>query len=291
MTRRTKTLFWTGLGIYGLLLSLMLTLYRLPVDKVLGKALTLFTETQTLVSAETVSFAFPLSYVLERITCEAYWPQGKSKDRMDSLYLGPEWSRAFSGSLPMKGEANFAQGRVEARLGVPLFSRGYLDAKAYVIHLEELSFLQILLDRRVSGKGEGELRLIGDVRFPADLNGRGFLRITDGSLESKLPLAGLRTIPFQSVSTFLVIQKGVLLLNDGKIEGPAISGSFSGEVKLDERMSRSLLNITARLTPGPMVNENELARQLAASLAEEGEPITIHLRGTLGSPSVRWEKE
>ena len=44
MTRRTKTLFWTGLGIYGLLLFLLLTLYRLPADKMLGKALTLFTE-------------------------------------------------------------------------------------------------------------------------------------------------------------------------------------------------------------------------------------------------------
>jgi type II secretion system protein N len=291
MTRLTKTFFWTGLGVYGLLLFLLFTFYRLPADRVLGSALTRFTETQTRVSAETVTFSLPLSYDLERITCEAYWPQGKSTDRMDTLSFGPEWSKIFSGSLPLKGDASFARGRVEARLGVPLFSRGYLNAKGYAIHLEELAFVQILLDRHVTGRGEGELRLIGDVRFPTGLTGRGYLRVTEGSLESKLPLAGLRTIPFQSVSAFLTIQKGLLYINDGQIKGPGVSGSFSGEVKLNDRLRKSPLKLTAHLIPGPMMNQNEFARQFLASLAEEGEPITIHLGGTLGSPSIRWEKE
>jgi type II secretion system protein N len=291
MTRLTKTLFWTGLGIYGSLLFLLLTFYRLPADTVLGSTLTRFTETQVRVSAESVSFSLPLSYAFERIICEAHWPQGVSKDRMDSLVFGPEWPRLFSGSLPLKGEAIVGRGRVEARLGIPLVSRGYLDAKGYAVHLEELSFVQILLDRRVSGNGEGELRLTGDVRFPAELSGRGFLRVTDGSLESKLPLAGLRTIPFKAVSAFLIIQKGLLFLNEGKIEGPAVSGTFSGEVKLNNRLSESLLKLTANLTPGPMVHENDFARQFLASLAADGEPITIHLGGTLGNPSIRWDKE
>jgi len=291
MTLLTKIFFWTGMGIYGLLLFLLLTLYRLPADRMLGKALTSCFETQTLVSAETVSFSLPLSYALERISCEAYWPQGVSKDHIDSLIFSPEWSRIFSGSLPLKNEANFAGGRVESRVGVPFLSRGYFDARGSGIRLEYLSFVQVLLDRRLSGQCEGELRLLGDVRFPSGMNGRGFLRAMDGTVESKLPLAGLRTIPFQSVSALVIIQKGVLFLNDGKIEGPAVFGTFSGEVKLDEKMSRSLLNITAYLTPGPMVNENELARQLVASLAPEGEPVTIRLQGTLGSPSIKWEKD
>ena len=210
---------------------------------------------------------------------------------MDSLIFGPEWSRIFSGSIPIKSEVIFARGRVEARVGVPLLSRGYLDAKGSGVHLEDLSFVEILLDRRVSGKCEGELRLLGDVRFLSGLNGRGFLRLTDGSLESKLPLAGLRTIPFQSISAFLIIQKGLLFLNDGKIAGPAVSGTFSGEVKLDDRVSRSLLKLTANLTPGPVLNENDFARQFLASLGAEGEPITIHLEGTLGSPSIRLGKD
>jgi hypothetical protein len=151
--------------------------------------------------------------------------------------------------------------------------------------------LEVLLDRRVSGMCEGELRLVGDVRFPASLNGRGFLRATDGSLESKLPLAGLRTFPFQSISTFLIVQKGLLILNDGKIAGPAISGTFSGEVKLNDRLSESLLRLTAQLTPGPLLNENALTRQFVESLAPDGEPITIYLGGSLGSPSLRWGKE
>jgi type II secretion system protein N len=291
MTPLKKIFFWTGLGIYGLLLFLLLTLYRLPADKVLGKALTLFTETQTLVSAETVSFSLPLSYTLKRITCVAYWPRGVSKDLIDSLVFGLEWSRIFSGSLPIKSGGTIAHGRVEARLGVPVLSLGYLDAKSSGIHLEDLSFLEVLLDRRVSGRCEGELRLVGDVRFPAGLNGRGFLRATDGALESKLPLAGLRTFPFQSISAFLIIQKGLLFLNDGKIAGPAVSGTFSGEVKFNDRLSESLLKLTAQLSPGPLLNENQLARQFLASLAPDGEPITIYLEGTLGSPSIRWGKE
>jgi len=69
MNRLKNIFFWIGLGIYGLLLFLLLTFYRLPVEKMLGKALTLYTETQTRVSAETVSFSLPLSYALEKILC------------------------------------------------------------------------------------------------------------------------------------------------------------------------------------------------------------------------------
>jgi type II secretion system protein N len=291
MTPARKILFWSGLGIYGLLLFLLLTLYRLPADKVLGKALTLFTETQTLVSAETVSFSLPLSYTLHRVKVVAYWPQGVSKDLMDSLVFGLEWSRIFSGSLPLKSEGALARGRVQARLGLPFLGRGYVDVKSYGIHLEDLSFLEVLLNRRVSGVGEGELRLVGDARFPSGLNGQGFLRATDGSLESKLPIAGLRTFPFQSISTFLIVQKGLLILKDGEIAGPAVSGSFSGEVKLNDRVSDSLLKLTAQLTPGPLLKENALSRRFLESLAPDGEPITIHLGGSLGSPSIRWGKD
>jgi hypothetical protein len=59
-----------------------------------------------------------------------------------------------------------------------------------------------VLNNRVSGNGEAELRLLGDVRFPSRLNGSGFLRATDGTVESKLPLAGLRNIPFNPSATW-----------------------------------------------------------------------------------------
>jgi len=291
MTPLKKTLFRIGLGIYGLLLFLLLTLYRLPADKMLGKALALWTQAQTLVSAETVSFSPPFSYAMETLTCEAHWPQGVSKDRIDSLKFSTEWSRIFSGSLPLKTSAIFARGHVETRLGVPFVGRGYLDTWGSGIHLEDLSFVEVLLDRRVSGRCEGEMRLTGDVRFPTGLNGRGSLRAFDGFLESKIPITGLSTIAFQSISALLVIQEGVLYLSDGEIAGPAVSGTFSGEVKFDDRMSRSLLNITAHFTPGPLLNENESARKLVTSFTAEGRPITIRLEGTLGSPSLRWEKD
>jgi len=291
MNRLKNIFFWIGLGIYGLLLFLLLTFYRLPVDKMLGKALTLYTETQTRVSAETVSFSLPLSYALEKILCEVHWPQGVSKDRIDSLVFGPEWSGLLSGSLSLKTEAVFARGRMEARIGLPFLGQGYFYAKSSAIRLEDLSFVGVVLNHRVSGNGEAELRLLGDVRFPSRLNGSGFLRATDGTVESKLPLAGLRNIPFQSFSATLVIQKGVVYLSDGEFAGPAVSGSFSGEVKLDDSMSRSLLNITAQVRPGPMLNENEMARQLVASLAAEGGPVPVHLRGTFRNPSIRWGKD
>lgn len=291
MIHAKNIFFWVALGIYGLLLFLLLTLYRLPADKMLGKALTLWTQTQTRVSAETVSFSLPLSYALEKILWEAHWPQGVSKDRIDSLRFGPEWSGILSGSLPLKMEAVSARGRVEAGLGLPFLGRGYFYANGSTIHLEDISFIGVLLDRRVSGRGEAEVRLLGDVRFPPGLTGRGFLKVTDGSLESKLPLAGLRTIPFRSFSTNLVIQKGVLYLSDGELAGPAVSGTFSGQVKLDNIMSSSILNITAHLTPGPMLTENDTARQLVASLAAEGTPIPVHLRGTFSNPSISWGKD
>ncbi|MGE5838341.1 MAG: type II secretion system protein GspN [Deltaproteobacteria bacterium] len=291
MTRPKTKFFWIGLGLYGLLAFFLFTLYRLPADKVLGKALTLGTQTQTRVSAETVSFSLPLSYALEKILFEAQWPQGVSKDRIDSLRFGPEWSRILSGSFPLRIEAVSARARAEAGLGLPFLGQGYFYARASTSHLEDISFMEVVLGRSVSGKGEAEVRLLGDVRFPSGLNGRGFLRITDGSVESKLPLAGLRSIPFQSFSANLVVQEGVLYLSDGELAGPAVSGTFSGQVKLDNIMSRSVLNITALLTPGRMLDENDMARRMLASLAPDGGPIPVHLRGTFGSPSIRWGKE
>jgi len=68
---------------------------------------------------------------------------------MDSLTLVRN-VKDLSGSLPLKSESIFARGRVESRLGLPFLGQGYLDARGSGIYLEELSFLEILLDRRVS---------------------------------------------------------------------------------------------------------------------------------------------
>lgn len=291
MIRPKKIFLWVGLILYGLLLFLFLSLSRLPVDRILGKLFTLVTGTQAQVSAETVSFSWPMSYALEKVTWQIHWPQGVSKDHADSLVFGPEWSNVFSGSLPLKSEANFARGRVQARLGLPFLRRGYMEAKVFGIHLEDLSLLEILLGRRVSGKGQGELRLVGDFRSPPRMNGRGFLRATEGSVETKLPLAGLSLIPFKSVSATLVIQKGVLFLSDGHIEGPALSGSFSGEVKLDKPLGKSLVKITANVTPMPMLDENDFAREWLQILGDQGKPFTIRLGGPLEGPSIRLEKD
>jgi type II secretion system protein N len=210
---------------------------------------------------------------------------------MDSLIVSPESSKIFSGSIPLRSGAIIGGGKMEASLGMPFLGRGYLDAKGSRIRLEELSFLEVLLDRRVSGLCEGELRLLGDLRLPSGLDGRGFLRATDGGVESKLPNAELRMIPFQSISATFIVQKGILSLKDGKITGPAVSGTFSGEVKIEDVVDRSLLRLTASLTPGPGLKENNLVRRFLASLAAPGQPINLYMEGTLGSPSIRWGKD
>ncbi len=69
MTPLQKIFVWAGLGIYGALLFLLFTFYRLPSDRLLEDLLTRFTETPVRVSAERASFSLPLSYEMERIVC------------------------------------------------------------------------------------------------------------------------------------------------------------------------------------------------------------------------------
>jgi len=118
------------------------------------------------------------------------------------------------------------------------------------IHLEKSSlFLEILLDRACPASVR---RAAASRRRapPLRLKRPGLLRVTDGSVESKVALAGFA--PFFPVHQLLFgHQRGTLFLTGTcEIAGPAVFRHLLGEVKLNDRMSRSLLNITAHLTPG-----------------------------------------
>jgi len=106
-----------------------------------------------------------------------------------------------------ESESIFARGRMESRLGLPFLGQGYLDARGSASISKSLSFLEILLDRRVSGQCEGELRLLGDVRLPSGLNGRAIAAGHDGRMESRCLLpAPHHSFPVHQL--LLVIQKG-----------------------------------------------------------------------------------
>ena len=95
MKRSTKIILWTGFLLYGLALFSVLTLYRLPADKILAKVLEAVTHGQVFVSAQRMSRSLWKGYRLEDLTWTVDSGGALISERMESLTLSPGFLKLF----------------------------------------------------------------------------------------------------------------------------------------------------------------------------------------------------
>jgi type II secretion system protein N len=288
-----RVMFKVGLAIYAMVLFLLMTFYRLPPEKIFGTIASKVTRGQLLFAAERVFSSFPPGYRLEGISYGLSLGDAVAKDRIESLNLRPVYGSLFLGYLPVRFRGILPHGTIDGETGISMTrgaQRGYLALNASEVQLEDFRILRSLTDRNIKGKLDADIKMNGNLTEPSEMNGAGRFLVEKGSIDTRLDVAGLKTVPFENIKSSFTIKDGVITLNNTEMDGPMFSGNLSGEIRLQKDLAASLLNVTARMIPGALLEGNPLASQFLAKIRKGKDPVVLKLEGSLGRPSVTWGK-
>ncbi|MBW2016430.1 MAG: type II secretion system protein GspN [Deltaproteobacteria bacterium] len=291
MESKRKIGFFILLGVYGSGLFIALTLFRLPVEKLIASAVSDISGGKIAIRVERVSFAFPDRIRLKNITAFFFQKDQPVECRFHKIDLRPRYRDLFSGLLPVWFHAELADGELEGYVGVSL-SRGVkhenLDLDATGLRLERLDWISALSNRKIKGKLNAHVHLEGNLKDPAQVQGKGRLSVEDGAVETILDLPGMASVPFDVVEAPFLLRDGRIFIEKGEMRGPMFSGSFSGIVKLRMPLKRSRPRIEVRLAPGARLADHPLGKWIFERIKNIAGPLSVHIGGTFETPVITW---
>jgi type II secretion system protein N len=278
-----KIMLWLGFILYGMVLFALLTLYRMPADKLLSKALETVSQGKVSVSPQRTSFTPWRGYRFEDLTWTVQSGGAAVSDRMESLVLSPGFLGLLKGSLPVDMEGVVAKGTFQLSAGVSMLrglSKGYANLKATGIQLGDLATVNQIAQRQIKGRLTGQVDLYGPLNELKKLNGQANLLVEEGAVDARVDAFGFRTIAFEKLLLPLTVKNGVASLKGGLMVGPVLAGEFEGQVRLLQNLQDSPLQVTATLRPGPSLRHDK-----GGDLPAKGDkPFVIQLGGTIGKP-------
>lgn len=286
-----RTLTITVSALYAVILFLLLALYRVPADRLISAALERVSGGRVLLQSETVIPGLIARYTLKGVHAAFISGDTAATGSLDSLTLGPDFGRFLAGYLPVRFEGTLPRGTLRGKTGLSMWNgtgRGYIRMAASGVYLEDLPLLRSLSGRGVTGMLTGEIDLKGPLSDFAGMNGEGRFRAENGSIDTRIDLPGMKTVPFNAVDVAFTIKDRVMNFSHGNLEGPMFSGDVSGQIQLQKRLSESRLMLTFKIKPGPLIEKNPMAGQILEKLGKGDRPLLIRVKGTLKSPIMAW---
>lgn len=288
---RKKILIACGIA-YALVLFVGLTLWRLPIDNLIPYFVERGSKGRLLLKVERTSFSLPMGCRFEKVSYASVAGDRTTKGRLENLVLTVNLFGLVTGHLPVSFDVRpTAQGgKIQGSAGIPLLGRSaYFEMKLSEVEIEKLG-LASFSGRDLKGKASGEMKFKGDLEEPSTLLGEGRLLLKNGSVDTRMDLADLKAVTFDSVRIPFKAKDGRLLLEKGEMEGPMLSGTLSGQITLSKRISDCVLDLTARLRPGPLLEKNPFAGALLSKIKEGGKEIILKIGGTVRQPTMAWSR-
>jgi len=284
-----KVFSWAGFTLYGCILFLVLTLYRLPTDKIIAATIESVSGGRLVLRAEKMLFSFPGSYNMEGVSYGFMLGDRLFTGSLESLTLTPNYHRVLLGFFPIEFRGTMPRGVFQGKLGISAISKlknGYFSIKVDDLPLEDLDILRSLIERELKGVLDCEMKLKGDFTDFSKTEGSGHLHVEKGAIGTRFDLPGLETVPFSSIKVGFLVKDGRMTLSRSEMSGPMLSGEVSGDLELVKKLTKGRLKMEAKMTPGPSLKNNPLAAKLLSKTLKGDSPVVIRIGGTLENPRI-----
>lgn len=278
---------------YALVLFIGLTLWRMPADRLIPYLGERFLKGRLLLKVERAKFSFPFGCNLENVSYAILGKETGQTDRLDRLTFAVNPLGLLVASLPVSFRAHPPGGAaiIRGKASLPLAGKnGSIEVSASGVELRDMRILRWLSGRDLKGNAGGGMKLSGNPADLSTLTGRGDLLIQKGSVDTRIDLAGMKTIPFEIARISFAIKDGQLSLEKTEMEGPMLSGVLAGGIKLNKVFGSSTLDLTARLRPGPLFQQNPFAEALLSKAREGSKEIILKIGGSIQRPTIVMEK-
>jgi len=195
--------------------------------------------------------------------------------------LGSEVSFAFKGraySGLIKGRGAITKSRTAPRTTI--------DARLSAIRIREVSALQELTGRKISGRLDGNVKYDFTLKSGEKINAQ--LSLADGELVLLTPVFNLDKFSFSRIEADIHGDFQRLMVKKCEFKGSQINGTFTGFVTMKNPVNKSVLNLS-----GTVAAHSAFLAKLDSVFpgytksAEKG--MNIKFSGTLEAPSFNFK--
>ncbi len=277
---------------YAVLLTAVLLYVRFPAEKFRAYCEKRIEHllTDSTCKIEGIAYRFPLSASFDTIKITRVINGLETSIVIDRLVISPEPLK-FWKSFNLKGE--LYSGKFEARLDV--------DPQAQSFHLVNIHFEGVEVDALVQAIGLTERKITGILDFsgeyqaqnshPGDGAGKGVVEISTGSMSLLQPILSLSTLDFEKVAVDVTLEKGLLKIAQGDLQGRDMTADFTGELRIAPQLLDSNLQLSGHMEPDEtFLRSNPQEQQIVQRLMQRFKMTVLAFRvgGTVKRPLFRF---
>ncbi|WP_419176033.1 type II secretion system protein GspN [Desulfosediminicola sp.] len=281
--------------IYALLITSALLVVRFPTEKFLRYAEKKVEAALpgSKVKLSTMSYAFPLSVHLGRAQMS-----GLDNDEDILLLQQVQITPKLDGlGFVYHVSGSVLGGSFATELKIAPADKRYSlkTLELTGIDLSRSAPLSRIFRRDIQGvlkfSGEYSNSFDASVGSGTGMAGEGVLRITNGSFALRQSVLTLKTLDFDSLDTVVMMQDGVLTLNEGVLEGKELQANFTGNLVVANTPQSWKLDLAGGMVPNKDFLQEKpqmvsVVNRLRKQYKKNDLPYTVS--GTLANPSFRF---
>jgi len=291
---RGRPLFFTGLIIYGLLLTAALLYFRFPAEK-----FKTFCQAQvenflpdTRCSISEIRYKLPFAFEIIGIELSSKQKKEQTLLTVDRMIVRPKitapQSKFHVALTACDGKHDFSL-RINQTKNEARFDNIHLKH----LDLAKLPFLRQTFGREITGSlsGSGTYQTTWNDDI-LEGKGKGEIAMADGSFKLLLPILSLQKIDLKKFDADLIFQKEKLQFNKGHFKGRELKGDFNGGLTLRTPIEQSKYSFKGTLEPmPPLLKKNRYAKNLLIQMKKRHNRTSLPflLQGSVKRPRFKFD--
>ena len=184
-------------------------------------------------------------------------------------------------------------GEIDGRLAFDSFAfdgdiASDVDLKG--ILLERYPMLRERLKRKCTGVINGVVSYAFDTKAVLAGSGRADLSVRNGTVGFTQPFMGLDRLGFEYIAIRVRIKDEQVVVQKLSLKGDELSAEGRGTIRLNQRLGRSMLDLTVQIDPSSGILRNDQGTLNLARLFMNGAgsgQVQVRIHGTLAQPRFR----
>ncbi len=245
------------------------------------------------VDIEGIRPSFPLGVKLKNTRVHQESKPGPPIFVADTLVLLPTIDTILEWRPVIRFSCDTYGGEIDGRLALDSFDfNGFIasDVDLKGILLERYPMLRERLKRKCTGVISGAVSYAFDTKAVLAGSGQADLSVRDGTVGFIQPFMGLDRLGFESISVRVRIKDEQAVVQTLSVKGDALNAEGRGTIRLNQRLGRSMLDLTVEIDPSSGFLRNDQGTLNLARLFMNGvgsSQLQVRIHGTLAQPRFR----
>ncbi|MCP4672510.1 MAG: type II secretion system protein GspN [Desulfobacula sp.] len=212
----------------------------------------------------------------------------------DKLTLSPGLLSLFIGRLSLKFDCDAYGGNFKGGAGMPVIGGG-IDNMSADVSLTDIQVGDILAFKLFLPQYNFSGILTGDITYNLKKNRKrsleSQLNLMDSSVEFLASFYGLEALAFKQIDAEITLNNDLLKIEKLVSNGGDLSGNITGSINIKTPIQRSVLDLKADVTPGPVIMDKlqklgPMVKMLLKGRAGK-KGVPVHLTGTIEKPGFK----